>query len=61
MAIILGDPLDNRYINLKVSEKYPEAGEGAFAKTEVPKSTIYALYSGHIYTRGQCYKHFLHQ
>ena len=47
---LVGDPLDNRYIDVKVSEKYPLAGEGAFARHEVPPRTIYSLYGGKIYS-----------
>jgi len=53
----LGDPLDNRYIHLKVSEKYPEAGEGAFAKENVPKNVFYAVYGGRLYNKEE-YKTF---
>ena len=41
--------MDNRYVNLEMSKKFLEAGEGAFAKTYVAKNTIYSLYGGKVY------------
>ena len=41
-----GDLLDNRYIELKNSEKTPEAGEGSFAKEDIPDNTLICLYGG---------------
>eukprot|EP00095_Tigriopus_kingsejongensis_P003382 maker-scaffold153_size302544-snap-gene-2.26 protein:Tk03382 transcript:maker-scaffold153_size302544-snap-gene-2.26-mRNA-1 annotation:"hypothetical protein BRAFLDRAFT_120570" len=45
---LLGDPLDNRYVYLSQSHEFDIAGEGAFAKEDVPKSTVFVLYGGHI-------------
>ena len=42
--------MDNRYVDLKISKIYPDAGEGSFAKTRVAKHTTYSLYSGKFYT-----------
>ena len=50
LSCFKGDPLDNRYVDLKISETYPEAGEGSFAKTRVAKNTIYSLYGGWFFT-----------
>ena len=41
-----GDLLDTRYIELKNSEKTPEAGEGSFAKEDIPANTLICLYGG---------------
>ena len=41
--------MDNRYVNLEMSKKFLEAGEGAFAKTYVAKNTIYSLMGGRVY------------
>ena len=38
--------MENRYIELKASKSIPEAGEGSFAKEDIPPNTIYALYGG---------------
>ena len=48
-----GDPLDNRYIELRTSEKYPEAGEGAFAKVGIPPEVFFVVYGGFIYTSAE--------
>lgn len=42
--------MDNRYLYLKPSEEYPMAGEGSYAKVDVPAHTPFALYGGHIMT-----------
>ena len=54
---IAGDPIDNRYIELKVSEKYPEAGEGAHARKPVLAKTIYSVYGGRIFDK-ESFKEF---
>ncbi len=46
----LGDPLDSRYVYLGPSPTFPAAGEGTHARTEVPPQTVYALYSGLMWT-----------
>ena len=48
-----GDPLDNRYIELRTSERYPEAGEGAFAKVDIPPEVFFVVYGGFIYTSAE--------
>ena len=50
---ISGDPLDNRYMLLKTSDRYPAAGEGAFAKEHVPAFTVFSLYGGRILTKDE--------
>ncbi|XP_059086689.1 uncharacterized protein LOC131883271 [Tigriopus californicus] len=45
---LLRDPLDVRYVHLKPSEDLDNAGEGAFAKFDVPSETTFSLYSGRI-------------
>jgi hypothetical protein len=40
--------LDVRYVHLKPSEDLDNAGEGAFAKFDVPSETTFSLYSGRI-------------
>merc|ERR1711902_21169 len=46
----MGDPLDKRYINVGKCGTFENAGEGAFAKEDVPALTIYAIYSGRTFT-----------
>jgi hypothetical protein len=36
LLIVSADPLDSRYISLKTSLKFPQAGESVFAKTDIP-------------------------
>ena len=43
-------------MDLKTSEKYPAAGEGAFAKEDVPAMTIFSLYGGLISTKDEAAK-----
>ena len=38
-------------MDLRISEKYPAAGEGAFAKEDVPAMTIFSLYGGLVLTK----------
>ena len=45
----LQDPLDKKYMYLKHSDVFSDAGEGAFANRNVPANTIYSLYSGMLY------------
>ena len=45
-----GDPLDNRYVYLNRSMELPLAGEGLFAREDIPPDTVFVLYSGHILT-----------
>ncbi len=40
------DPLDKRYLYLATSIQKPHAGQGAFAKENVPPSTVFSLSSG---------------
>jgi hypothetical protein len=51
--VVSGDALDNHYMELKISEKYPSAGEGAYARVDIPANTIYSLYSGHIFPKDE--------
>ena len=51
MLTVLGDPLDNRYLYLKTSEKYPAAGEGAFAREDIPAGTVFSLFGGRVLTK----------
>ncbi len=43
------DPLDSRYIRLGPSPTFPEAGEGSFAKVDIPTGTTYVLYGGNLW------------
>ena len=43
-----GDPLDNRYVRLDRSMEFPSAGEGLFAREDIPPDTVFVLYGGHI-------------
>ena len=49
----LGDPLDNQYLYLKTSEKYPAAGEGAFAREDIPACTVFSLFGGRVLTKDE--------
>jgi hypothetical protein len=53
---ISGDPLDNRYMLLKPSQRYPAAGEGAFAKESIPPFTVFSLYGGRVLTQKEADK-----
>ncbi len=50
---VLGDPIENRYVALKDSEIFPNAGEGMVAKENIPKNTIFSHMSGYILTNSQ--------
>jgi hypothetical protein len=50
---ISGDPIDNRYVVLKDSERFPLAGEGMVAKVDIPKGTIFCHMSGYILNNAQ--------
>ena len=45
----LQDPLEKKYVYLKHSNLFPEAGEGIFASRNVPANTVYAQYNGMLY------------
>ena len=47
---LTGDPLDNRYVYLDRSAQFPLAGEGLFAREDIPPDTVFVLYGGHILT-----------
>ena len=49
----IGDPLDNKYVEVSQSKISIDAGDGAFAKTDVPLNTAYVLYSGKIFNKGR--------
>jgi hypothetical protein len=36
---------------LKTSEKYPAAGEGAFAREDIPAGTVFCLFGGKVLTK----------
>jgi hypothetical protein len=57
MFVITGDPIDNRYVVLKDSERFPLAGEGLVAKIDIPKDTVFCHMSGHIMTYPQLENH----
>ena len=48
-----GDPLDTKYVDVSHSKISSDAGDGAFAKIDIPANTAYALYSGNIFNKGQ--------
>ena len=45
------DPLDKKYVVLKNSDFFENAGEGAFAKMDVPTDTVFALYGGLLFDK----------
>ena len=47
------DILDDKYVEVRASEAFPEAGDGLFAKADIPASIIFSLYSGHALTSEQ--------
>jgi hypothetical protein len=47
------DILDDRYVEVRQSQEYPEAGEGLVAKVDIPDLTIISLMSGLIFTKAQ--------
>jgi hypothetical protein len=53
------DILDDRYVEVRQSQEYPEAGEGLVAKVDIPEWTVVSLMSGLIFTKAQNKKHQL--
>ena len=51
--LLSDDPLDKRYVTLKSSEEFGNAGEGAYAAEDVPADTVFVLYGGHILTTAE--------
>ncbi len=49
ILLFSADPLDSRYIYLGKSPTYPEAGEGSFAKRDIPSGTTYVTYGGNLW------------
>ena len=45
-TIFSGDPLDNKYVELRDSEVFPLAGEGLIAKQDIAPSTVFCLMNG---------------
>jgi hypothetical protein len=43
---IEGDPLDEYYVETRPYSSIPGAGEGLYAKVDIPKGTRFVLYSG---------------
>ena len=48
----IDDPLDKKYVTISASEPSYATGECAFAKTDIPHNTPYAVYSGQIFNDG---------
>ncbi len=48
-----GDPLDSRYVQVGKSEIHLEAGEGLFARKDIPENTIFALFSGRLFSKAE--------
>ena len=50
---IIVDGLDDTYISLQKSDKIPKhkLTQGAFAKIDTPKGTVFSLYSGRMLTK----------
>ena len=44
--ICAADILDDKYVEVRLSEAFPEAGDGLFANADIPEATIFSLYSG---------------
>ena len=54
-----GDPLENRFVFVSPSESDVESGESLFSKIEIPKNTIFALYSGHVMEKKTFWNQFV--
>lgn len=50
---LLRDPLAKKYISVKNSLEFPEAGEGLFASRDIKAYTVFVLYSGLIFNDDQ--------
>ena len=48
----IDDPLDKKYVTISASKPSYATGDGAFAKTDIPHNTPYAVYSGQIFNDG---------
>ena len=48
----IDDPLDKKYVTISASKLSYVTGDGAFAKTDIPGNTPYAVYSGQIFNNG---------
>ena len=49
----LRDPLDKKYVNIKESDTFDSAGEGAYATRDIPTNITYAVYGGYLYNKRQ--------
>ena len=45
--------MEKKYVYLKHSNLFPEAGEGIFASINVPANTVYAQYNGMLYNSNE--------
>jgi histone-lysine N-methyltransferase SETD7 len=54
-----GDPLDEKYVKINLSKISPTVGDGAFAKTAVPKNTSFSMYTGNVIDRGRDFEELM--
>ena len=56
---IIDDPLDTKYVTISASKLSYVTGDGAFANTDIPGNTPYAVYSGQIFNNGDEWKELI--
>ena len=47
------DPLDKKYVNIKMSDTFDLAGKGAYAVRDIPANITYSIYGGYLYDKLQ--------
>jgi len=45
----VADPLDDYYVEIRPYSEIPGGGEGSFAKVDIPKGTVFSIFSGYVY------------
>ena len=50
LSIVIVDGLDDTYVTIQKSDRIPkkQLTQGAFAKVDTPKGTVFSLYSGRV-------------
>lgn len=52
-GFVAADALEQRYVEMRTSLEFPDAGDGLVAKIDIPEDTIVSLMSGLIFTTEQ--------
>lgn len=48
-SFFVADPLDDYYVEIRPYSEIPGGGEGSFAKVDIPKGTVFSIFSGYVY------------